>query len=211
MFIKNGEYGKKIEELRRAYFRGTIDAAVAVFPVGTVLIPPSSNQRLIVTGHKQSYDGGVVSVWVKKLDRLGRPNGKVFEKDPASLDYCLRVEKENKISTEEELEKKKYPDKDLYGHTRTPWAVICRGDIGYIGYGPFGVVGENPGCGFMYLSEKQYKAQMNCPNLTWRCLICGQEAAWDDENHEDWYELKRREKTQDDESDALGPLCGGDS
>jgi len=92
--IKRGEYWKRLEQLRMAYHRSTLDAAVATFPVGELLTPPyiegpRFDTCFIVTGHKQSYDG-TISVWVKKLDKLGRPNGKAIEMDPLRLDHCFR-------------------------------------------------------------------------------------------------------------------------
>lgn len=54
--------------------------------------------------------------------------------------------------------------------TETPWAVYCR-----------------EGCQrgkLIYLSEREYEAQMLRPDSLWRCPQCGEEAVWSDANYE---------------------------
>jgi hypothetical protein len=59
----------------------------------------------------------------------------------------------------------------------TPWAVIC------------------PQHGRVYLTNDEYRVQLDRPNAGWECTqavleeplpvgVCGEEAEWDDENYE---------------------------
>ena len=69
----------------------------------------------------------------------------------------------------------------------TPWAVICEGPWDLPGYG----------CGKVFLTEAEYRAQMYAPNRTWRCPNCRYEAEWDDANYEAWIDaqgITRREE-----------------
>ena len=63
--------------------------------------------------------------------------------------------------------------RDAYGNERTPYAVQCQG------------MGQ---CGKVYLSALEYEAQMDRPDYGWRCPICRDDAAWDDDNYEAYYE-----------------------
>jgi len=96
--IPMGEYRRRVDLATEAYNEALLDAAIDVFPVDTVLMlpyaaPPNFDARTVVTGHKQSYHDGAVTIWCKKLDKLGRANGKAKEIHPQVLDYCLRIEK----------------------------------------------------------------------------------------------------------------------
>lgn len=53
--------------------------------------------------------------------------------------------------------------------------VICRGASFYA---PCGKVG---------LTKEQYFAQLSCPDYTWRCPQCGDDAEFDDESFEDMH------------------------
>lgn len=57
----------------------------------------------------------------------------------------------------------------------TPYATICTGDpdLGW------------KGCGRQYMTQQQYNQQMSRPDSTWRCVCCGMEAEWDDDNYEE--------------------------
>ena len=49
---------------------------------------------------------------------------------------------------------------------QTPWAVVCR---------------EH---GQVFLTDKEYDAQMDDPDALWKCPLCGRQAEWDDDNYE---------------------------
>ena len=63
----------------------------------------------------------------------------------------------------------------------TPWAVICSMH------------------GRMFLTKAQYDAQMNQPDLRWRCPCCGEDANWDDDNYEDGLEQARLDSEEGDD------------
>lgn len=65
---------------------------------------------------------------------------------------------------------------------KTPYAVICLPDPD--------MPREYPGCGKVYLTEKQYLQQLDRPNQTWRCPACGSEASWDDEHYERYLDVE---------------------
>lgn len=52
----------------------------------------------------------------------------------------------------------------------TPYRVTCRD------HGP------------VFLTEKEYDFQMNRPDRTWCCPICQEDAKWDDENYERYFQ-----------------------
>lgn len=68
------------------------------------------------------------------------------------------------------MTRKRFPRQDAHGHPRTPRAVNCIE------------------CGFVYLSELQYAYQMDRPDSTWRCPVCGGSAGWSDDNYESYRE-----------------------
>ena len=49
---------------------------------------------------------------------------------------------------------------------QTPFAVIC------------------PDHGQVFLTDKEYDAQMDNPDLLWTCPECGKPSQWDDDNYE---------------------------
>jgi hypothetical protein len=48
----------------------------------------------------------------------------------------------------------------------TPWAIICR---------------EHKQ---VFLTKREYEAQMSKPDSLWMCPLCGDNASWDDDNYE---------------------------
>ena len=38
----------------------------------------------------------------------------------------------------------------------------------------------------VYLTNKEYIQQLEKPDQTWRCPVCGYEAIWDDDNYEEF-------------------------
>jgi len=77
--------------------------------------------------------------------------------------------------------KRVFPDVDLHERVRTPWAVEC------LGYGGGGKSGNGPSCGLVYLSRDEYNAQLMAAGINWRCPICGMDATWNDDNHDEFY------------------------
>ena len=74
-----------------------------------------------------------------------------------------------------------YPDKDAYGHPRTPYAIHC-----------YGWEKNDPEAhGLVYITEVQYNAQMDRPDSLWACPLCGiKPAGWDDGNFAEMTEEK---------------------
>ena len=71
----------------------------------------------------------------------------------------------------------------------TPYATHCVGDPS-IGHG---------GCGQVFMTEEAYNRQMRAADSTWRCVQCGYEAMWDDDNYESYFE---------EEQEPLSNCCG---
>ncbi len=61
--------------------------------------------------------------------------------------------------------------------TRTPWAVHCMGIDPTVGAGPCTT-------GPIYLTDREYEAQLIHADATWRCPKCRGDAWWDDDNYE---------------------------
>ena len=62
-----------------------------------------------------------------------------------------------------------------YSSIPTPFAVRCGGLV------------EGFEChkgNLIFLTEKEYKRQLQQPNRRWRCPLCNAEASWDDANYE---------------------------
>lgn len=46
----------------------------------------------------------------------------------------------------------------------------------------------NAFCGKLFLTEREYMRQMSRPDDKWCCPICGEDAEFDDENFEEFYD-----------------------
>jgi hypothetical protein len=60
----------------------------------------------------------------------------------------------------------------------TAWAVHC------------------PSHGKVYLTKKEYDAQMNRPDSRWMCPICTELAWWDDDHYEEFVDRKIAERNE---------------
>jgi len=58
--------------------------------------------------------------------------------------------------------------------TRTPYQVDC------------------PFCGPVFLTREYYNMQMGCANSKWACGNCGEQAIWNDNNYEDFYDKEAK-------------------
>lgn len=56
----------------------------------------------------------------------------------------------------------------------------------------------------VFLTKKEYIAQMDAPDSLWVCPLCGENANWDDDNYEDfYYEEERKREEQLKKLDSL--------
>lgn len=92
-----------------------------------------------------------------------------FNTDFCRCTECVRVWNAGARS-EDKYEGPITPESEIVYESpvKTPWAVQCRT------------------CGLVHLSRHGYLAQMMRPDSRWICPSCGENASWNDDNHEAW-------------------------